>query len=393
MPSQNIDSVGNKFKIEEVDELTSPRYEIKIPIPSCFLNMVHKMVKDPKDNMMAEFVVNHIFINFIPMLCFFLIPALERWSFVYFFLHVFTMQTTILFVHYVSHIRPWAPGFDILRYYAIIIQIGFVGISPFGYETHHLRMHHGENNSYPGDLSSTEVYERDNFFHWLIYWARFYFGINLELPLWSLRKGHYFQLARNLAWICLYYYFFYFMYTIKPMQTTWCFIVPHAFGGLALMFGNFSQHVFVNPKNYRSSYGLAYNILNTFENQVTWNDSYHLQHHLNSQTKWRDLPSSFLKMQEKIAANGGLTFQKCDFNSLGLWSFLGWTGKIYECFVPLCKEQEMTKEEFSSFIDEWYRPIHDVAHNSIFLWFLAKTSRREPLYVKYTKGGKDTKAA
>jgi len=379
----------NEFRIEKVDELTGPRKEIKIPIPGFLKSTVHKMVKDPKDNRMAEFVVNHMLINLIPMICFFTIPAIEKWSFVYLILHILTLQPTILFIHYVSHVRPWAKGMEFLRYYAIVIQLGFIGISPFGYESHHLRMHHGENNAYDGyfgDLSSTEIYERDNFFHWIIYWLRFYLGICLELPIWAFSKGQYFECFRDFSWIIAYYGSYYYLYTIKPTPAFWCLLLPHVIGGVALMLGNFSQHVFVKPDKCRSSYGLAYNIINSHENQNTWNDCYHLQHHLNSQIRWHDLPSSFIRMQDKIARNGGLTFKNCEFLNLGLWSFLGKTDKIHEHFVPLCKEQLMTKEEFRVFIDEWYRPIHPAkGKHWLLMKFLAATAKREPYIVKNEK--------
>ena len=62
-------------------------------------------------------------------------------------------------------------------------------------------------------------------------------------------------------------------------------------------------------------------------------------HHLNSRTLWYDLPSEFLKNQEKILQNGGLTFQNTIYQELSFYGFTGQYGKIYDKFVPLGPEQ------------------------------------------------------
>lgn len=51
----------------------------------------------------------------------------------------------------------------------------------------HVKHHHIEDNG-PGDLSSTIWYDRDNAFHFLIYFSRFYFLIAIELPLYFISK-------------------------------------------------------------------------------------------------------------------------------------------------------------------------------------------------------------
>lgn len=55
------------------------------------------------------------------------------------------------------------------------------------------------------------------------------------------------------------------------------------------------QHMFVNPDRPRSAYGMAYNSVATGDNSATFNDGYHILHHLNSITHWSELPGRFLK--------------------------------------------------------------------------------------------------
>jgi hypothetical protein len=52
--------------------------------------------------------------------------------------------------------------------------------------------------------------------------------------------------------------------------------------------------VFVDPDKPRDTYRLTYNLVGSPENQLTFNDGYHLLHHLNSRTHWSELPSQLL---------------------------------------------------------------------------------------------------
>lgn len=68
-----------------------------------------------------------------------------------------------------------------------------------------------------------------------------------------------------------------------PAATAWTLVAPHVISSLALMFGNWSQHIFVNPACPGSSYGMAYTCTNCPDNMLSYNDGYHVEHHLNSQ--------------------------------------------------------------------------------------------------------------
>ena len=69
------------------------------------------------------------------------------------------------------------------------------------------------------------------------------------------------------------------------MATTWVFVLPFWVSSLALMFGNWSQHIFIDPGAPRSSYRLTYNCINCPDNRRTYNDGFHIVHHLNSQVR------------------------------------------------------------------------------------------------------------
>jgi hypothetical protein len=107
-------------------------------------------------------------------------------------------------------------------------------------------MHHIENNVFNEDLSSTEPYQRDNFFHFLIYFYRYWTHLFI-LPIYAIRKERYELAATGIigaaTWIGtigfgLHYHYIFTLYTL---------LLPGIFCGFAMMFGNFSQHIFVHP--------------------------------------------------------------------------------------------------------------------------------------------------
>ena len=66
-----------------------------------------------------------------------------------------------------------------------------------------------------------------------------------------------------------------------------------------------SQHIFINPKASGSPYGMAYNCVACGDNAISFNDGYHIQHHLNSMTHWSDLPLRFMESLDEHAAQAG----------------------------------------------------------------------------------------
>ena len=55
----------------------------------------------------------------------------------------------------------------------------------------------------------------------------------------------------------------------------------------------------VNPDCPRSAFGMAYNCVATGDNSATFNDGYHILHHLNSMTHWSELPVRFMKQLDQ----------------------------------------------------------------------------------------------
>ncbi len=70
------------------------------------------------------------------------------------------------------------------------------------------------------------------------------------------------------------------------------------------------QHIFVDPDSPSNDYTLTYNCIASSDNSRTYNDGYHIQHHLNSRLHWSELPHQFmsaLDAHDKHDGGCGLT--------------------------------------------------------------------------------------
>ena len=55
---------------------------------------------------------------------------------------------------------------------------------------------------------------------------------------------------------------------------------------------------------WHSNYGLTYNCINHFENQKTFNDGYHITHHVTSHLHWREMPLHFIRNIDRWIEDG-----------------------------------------------------------------------------------------
>ncbi|KAL6781577.1 hypothetical protein ACKKBF_B08580 [Auxenochlorella protothecoides x Auxenochlorella symbiontica] len=233
------------------------------------------------------------------------------------------LQRFMLTLHFTEHRPLFKPGYRLLNLVAPLILAPLLGVPPGMYRLHHCIMHHSGNNRWSLDASSTERYQRDNPLHFLMYWARFALGSWFELPWVAARAGRWGVLAACLACETGYLAGVRWALRASPVAALWTLALPFAVSSLALMLGNWSQHLFLEPAAPRGSLGLAYNCVACADNQRTYNDGYHAVHHLNSKTHWTELPAQFVATLDKQAAAGTLIFRGLGFFDVGVAVFTG----------------------------------------------------------------------
>jgi len=269
----------------------------------------------------------------------------------------------ILMLHYQSHRPIYDRKYGFLNDYVNWVLTPFYGIPSGVYKLHHVVMHHVENN-HELDISSTENYQRDSLLCFLTYWARFALLIYAELPLYCIKTKRWQWLRRALTGLAIW------LTTITCLAkfvnfwgTFWVFILPVFVTFLALSFGNWSQHIFVDPTRPEVNYALTYNCIDTFVNRRTFNDGYHVIHHYNARMHWSELAEHFHSeaAQAKHLAEGALTFRGLHFFDVGIYVMSGRLHKLAEHYVHLgSKETAPTVDAIEEKMRSWLKKMPPV---------------------------------
>lgn len=281
------------------------------PLSKAFANALAPHLNDPRDASIARMVLLMTAVEAAGATALYVSfswPLAVLYSAVNF---VFFITPYTLLLHNVSH-RPLFKRWTWANFYVSNILGMVYGQSPFTYASHHLGMHHAEGNL-EGDLSSTMKYERDNFVHWLRYWARFFFLGTYELPKYHFARKHY-----ALGFKALFGELFFLLLVGSLLVWNWqptfvVFVLPFMLMRLAMMMGNWGQHAFVDPKAPDNDFVSSITCINTRYNKTCFNDGYHIGHHLKANRHWTELPGDFLSNAERYAKEEALVFDGIDF--------------------------------------------------------------------------------
>src|SRR5207244_13098076 len=123
----------------------------------------------------------------------------------------------------------------------------FFGHSPETYYTHHVGMHHAENNL-EEDESSTMPFERDSIRDFGVYFGSFLFTGIYHLAAYFFRKKRKQLLYRSVRGELVFILFCIGMSYVNFAATLWVFIIPFFLYRLVAMMGNWAQHAFIVPK-------------------------------------------------------------------------------------------------------------------------------------------------
>jgi len=275
-------------------------------------------------------------------------------------------QRFILAMHYAAH-RPLFSPKHLGKYVAAALNVfpqvvlsNFYGMPAGTYYVHHCIMHHQANNFFPYDISSTMPYNRGSPLHFLAYVINFTLHTMLYLPFYAIRKRR-FDVAGGVALcVAVYLALFPLIYTLRPEFFLTTFAVSFVLGPFALMLGNYSQHIFVNPDDPTSNYGLACNHINAPFNMLTFNDGYHITHHCSSITHWSEMPLHFIQHLDSYEKGGAIIFQGIAFDDITFNVFAGEKGlrnlatKVIQ-IVP--DEKRLSEDELVALFRKRLQPI------------------------------------
>ena len=231
---------------------------------------------------------------------------------------VWLLPQVILMLHNTMH-RPFIRRPRALSHAHPYVMSFLFGI-PTGYMEHHVGMHHVENNL-PPDLSSTMQYQRDNFFHFLHYFGKFFFGSVVTLPAYLTRKKRGMLARRALMGELIHW-------AVIGLACAWdwrtgvvVFAVPYFAVRFLMMMGNWGQHAFIDQNDPGNSLVNSITCINAGYNHKAFNDGYHIGHHVKSNRHWTEMPADFTANVDVYARAGCVVFTGLDFFLVSLLLF------------------------------------------------------------------------
>jgi len=356
--------VLEKLKPAERTDLNDTRNEYLFRTP-LLADVLEPMLKDERDKPMLYLLLNIAQISFTSAFFVYYVN-IQGWSAWARHLcgvaHVVTLlvlflERFMLMMHFSSHRTIFRN--EALNSAIVWIYAPFFGVPNGVYKLHHVIMHHIENN-HELDSTSTEPFQRDSWAHFLQYWARFVFGVWIELPLYCLQTKRWEWAQRLLAGLGSYVITSVLLAKyVNFTATFYVFNLTYIIAMSALAFGNWSQHIFINPEDSTSNFGLTYNCLDNGANKRTFNDGYHAIHHINARLHWSEIPEYFLNNKDKHLQGGALTFRGLDFFEVGMFTMTKQLRKVAEHYVHLGSEDTApTVEEVEAKLRKWLAPIH-----------------------------------
>ncbi|EPZ35258.1 hypothetical protein ROZALSC1DRAFT_28950 [Rozella allomycis CSF55] len=176
-------------------------------------------------------------------------------------------------------------------------------------------MHHVTDNG-PEDLSCTLFYQRDNFFHFVCYFFRFYFLAWFELPMFFVKRGRVKEPMRMMAMeISCYLAMIHLALNVDFMATFMSFILPFNIVRFGMMQGNWVQHSFLERTNPLGG-GLQNSItlVHCVYNRDCFNDGYHASHHLHPLRHYLEHPANLIQNRQTYYESKAIVFKETSYD-------------------------------------------------------------------------------
>ncbi|QIP17154.1 fatty acid desaturase [Spirosoma aureum] len=274
-------------------------------------------IKDERD---LPFVYLTIRISFIliPLAALLFMPFITGWVWwavaaIHFYVSNFVFKGPFgLMLHCTSHRPFFKAEYPRLNNYLPWILAPFFGHTPETYYSHHIGMHHPENNLEDDD-SSTMEFQRDSLRSFLSYFGQF-FVLGVHNLLGYLRRKNRNKLAsRAMTGEIVFGLLCTLLCFVNWPATVLVFLLPLFIYRMIAMMGNWTQHAFVDFDDPGNAYKNSITCINVKYNKKCWNDGYHISHHIRPGMHWTEHPVFFQKTIDKYAQNQAIIFDGLDF--------------------------------------------------------------------------------
>lgn len=254
----------------------------------------------------------------------------------------------ILMLHNTSHRKLFKEEYGFMNNLIPWVLGPFYGETPETYFSHHIIMHHAENNQID-DLSCTMNYQRDRLIDFLKYFFMFFFVGMADLTFYLKRKNRWKFIRKILFGEIGFFVMCAVLWQFNWQATLMVFILPFVIARFGMMAGNWAQHAFIDATDPESPYKNSITCINANYNKLCFNDGYHIGHHVRPNMHWTDMPGELLKNIEKYKANNAVIFKEIDF--FVIWFLLVTKNYKYLAskYVDI-REQFTTQEEIIAFL-------------------------------------------
>ncbi len=218
----------------------------------------------------------------------------------------------ILTLHNTSHRALFKPKYSWMRHYLPWVLSPFFGQTPETYYTHHIGMHHPENNM-DDDLSCTMRLQRDSIIDFMWYLGKFYLGGPWELAIYLHKKQRKRLLRRTIIGEVSYYVVVGLLLWFNWEAALVVFVIPLICARFGMMAGNWAQHAFIDANDPENCFRNSITCINCGYNRRCFNDGYHIGHHLKANRHWTEMPVEFQANRARYASEGAIVFQGVDY--------------------------------------------------------------------------------
>lgn len=239
-----------------------------------------------------------------------------------------------LMAHCTSHRSWFKKKYQFLNLYFPWVLGPFFGQSPETYYSHHIAMHHPENNL-EDDISSTMFYQRDSPKDFFYYWSNFFFLGLVQLCTYFIKKNRKQFFWRSFLGELSFFVMCYALCLVNWQATVVVFIIPFIASRLVMMMGNWVQHAFVSTEEPENEFKNSITCINTNFNHRCWNDGYHASHHVRSAMHWTEHPEYFRNNIDLFIKNDAIVFDGIDYANVFFWLMLKRYDLLAKNFVNL----------------------------------------------------------